>query len=236
MRKFIQNKYIWVFVTYLLIFIFVPYGMKFILYLLEAGPEKDVSFGEYHLNSMMVLVINILLLLIILAYISVLYQKTSLFQWRKPKVKGKDFLYAVFVFLGGKMIAAVFLIIISFFFDFNLEFTSRNQDAVEEMMRTSYIAFFHITILAPIIEEFFFRKIIIGHIFSQHKYVGLIISSLLFGGMHVVTSFTLIGMIIYSSIGFSLGLVYIKTNRLEASVVAHSFNNLIPYLLLLIVR
>ncbi len=237
MKKLIQNKYIWIFITYLLIMTILPVGIKLLFYLVGVGTTKDVPIGEYQLNSPMLSVfLNLLILILILGFIVLLYLKTSLFEWKKPIVKGKDLLYAIYVFFGGKIATAMVVVIIALLFSLNMEEAPQNQQAVEQLIRTSFITVIQVTILAPIIEEFFFRKIIIGHIFTKHKYLGLLFSSILFGGMHMLAGFSLPGMILYTGLGFFLGLVYIKTNRLETSIIAHGFNNLISYLLVLIVR
>lgn len=215
----------------------LPVGIKLLFYLVGVGTTKDVPIGEYQLNSPMLSVfLNLLILILILGFIVLLYLKTSLFEWKKPIVKGKDILYAIYVFFGGKIATAMVVVIIALLFSLNMEEAPQNQQAVEQLIRTSFITVIQVTILAPIIEEFFFRKIIIGHIFTKHKYLGLLFSSILFGGMHMLAGFSLPGMILYTGLGFFLGLVYIKTNRLETSIIAHGFNNLISYLLVLIVR
>ncbi len=215
----------------------LPVGIKLLFYLVGVGTTKDVPIGEYQLNSPMLSVfLNLLILILILGFIVLLYLKTSLFEWKKPIVKGKDLLYAIYVFFGGKIATAMVVVIIALLFSLNMEEAPQNQQAVEQLIRTSFITVIQVTILAPIIEEFFFRKIIIGHIFTKHKYLGLLFSSILFGGMHMLAGFSLPGMILYTGLGFFLGLVYIKTNRLETSIIAHGFNNLISYLLVLIVR
>jgi len=237
LKTLIKNKYIWIFITYLLMMTIFPIGIKLLFYLVGVGTMKEVAFGDYQISSpMLSVVLNLLILFFILGFIVFLYVKTSLFQWKKPIVKGKDLLYAVYVFFGGKIATAIVVVIISLLFGLNMEEAPQNQQAVEQMIRTSFITVIQVTILAPIIEEFFFRKVIIGHIFTKHKYLGLLFSSILFGGMHMLAGFSLPGMILYSGLGFFLGLVYIKTNRLETSIIAHGFNNFISYLLVLIVR
>ncbi|TRZ40647.1 CPBP family intramembrane metalloprotease [Niallia circulans] len=237
LKKLIKNKYIWSFLTYLFIMTILPIGIQLLLDLFRVGTTKSISFGSYEISTaMMSVILNFLILFIILGFIMFLYFKTSLFQWRKPIIKGKDFLYALFVFIGGKFVTVIVMVIIALLFGLNMEEAPQNQQAVEVLIHTSYITIIQVTILAPIIEEFFFRKVIIGHVFSKYKYVGLIFSSLLFGGMHMMAGFSLTGMILYSGLGFFLGLVYIRTNRIETSIIAHGFNNLVSYLLVLLIR
>lgn len=112
--------------------------------------------------------------------------------------------------------------------------TPENQQKVEASIQTSFLMIVPTVFLAPIVEEFFFRKILIGHLFAKHKYIGLVVSSVIFASVHLLTGFSLVGFIMYGGLGLLLGFVYLKTNRLEASIVAHSFNNFVSYLLVLI--
>ncbi|MGO1357172.1 CPBP family intramembrane glutamic endopeptidase [Alkalibacterium gilvum] len=85
-------------------------------------------------------------------------------------------------------------------------------------------------VLAPLIEEFIFRGIILNKWAEKSSNTrALIISSLLFGLLHI-GSFIIpqfIGGLLY-------GIVYIKTKKLIYPVLMHSISNLIPVSLMLI--
>jgi len=142
-------------------------------------------------------------------------------------------LNALYVFLW-KLIVSAIAGIIFFIINGGLgDATPQNQQNLEVAIHTSLVTVLFTVILAPIIEEFFFRKVFIGHTFANHPYIGLTLSSLMFGGLHLVSGFSVEGLIIYCGMGVFLGLLYLKTNRLESSIIAHNFNNLISSLLIL---
>ena len=84
----------------------------------------------------------------------------------------------------------------------------------------------------------------------KNKYLALIVSSLAFGMLHVISSallvfinitngeatffdfvLELIYIIPYSLMGFALGIAYIKSNKnIASSMFAHFLNNLISYI------
>jgi len=90
-------------------------------------------------------------------------------------------------------------------------------------------------IYAPLTEELIFRKSIRDVI--KNKWLYIIISGLIFGGLHVVSSIDslidLIYLIPYCSLGFVFASLYIKTNNIYSTIVAHSFHNTLALLLYL---
>ncbi|GEK89854.1 hypothetical protein APU01nite_18930 [Alkalibacterium putridalgicola] len=85
-------------------------------------------------------------------------------------------------------------------------------------------------VLAPVIEEFIFRGIILNKWAEKSSNTrALIISSLLFGLLHI-GSFIIpqfIGGLLY-------GIVYIKTKKLIYPILMHSISNLVPVSMMLI--
>ena len=82
-------------------------------------------------------------------------------------------------------------------------------------------------LLTPILEEIFWRKLILGMLLKKYSpVVAITTSAVLFAGSHLRLNDlgTLIGL------GLLLGVVYYRTNSLEASIFVHSFNNVSVYL------
>lgn len=82
-------------------------------------------------------------------------------------------------------------------------------------------------VIGPIVEEVLFRGVLLNKLavkFGIKK--GIVFSSLLFMVFHINSFFIpqLIG-------GVLLGIIYIKTKQLIYPILAHSLNNLIPFLL-----
>ena len=93
-------------------------------------------------------------------------------------------------------------------------------------------------IVGPIVEEMFFRQLLIGLIerFAP-TWVAVVVSSVLFGALHM-HSFALsevLSVIPHAFFGLSCGLLYVKTDRnLLYPAIIHCHNNLIAFLPLLL--
>ena len=98
-----------------------------------------------------------------------------------------------------------------------------------------YMAF-QVMLYAPFTEEIIFRKSIRNSI--NNKYIYILLSGLIFGGLHVITSLDsfidLIYLIPYCSLGFVFALLYTKTNNIFSTITIHSFHNTLAFLLYLI--
>lgn len=89
------------------------------------------------------------------------------------------------------------------------------------------------SLIAPFLEEIFFRRVLFG-IFRRHNYVktGIIISSLLFALAHFSTFYTMgvFYFIAYFIVGVIFALVYHRTNKITAAVIAHVLINTTVFL------
>ncbi len=78
-----------------------------------------------------------------------------------------------------------------------------------------------VSIMAPIMEEFIFRKVIFGFFYDLTGGVGAaVISSLLFAFMHQDSH-----ILLYSSMGFVFSYLYIKTKNIATPIIAHVLMN-----------
>ena len=108
MKHLIKNKYIWIFATYILIMTVVPRGLKFVLYLGDVGKTEHLAFKNYHVeNDLLIIWLNISIQLLILGFVFFLYSSTSVFTWKRPIVKGKDFLNALYIFLWKILVSGI---------------------------------------------------------------------------------------------------------------------------------
>ena len=87
-------------------------------------------------------------------------------------------------------------------------------------------------LLAPILEEIVFRKSFQN--FTNNKILFALVTGLIFGGIHVVSSITSIkdiGMILhiipYSSVGIMLGYAYKEHNNILGTITIHALHNFI---------
>lgn len=111
-----------------------------------------------------------------------------------------------------------------------------NEQTVREMIQLApWYMTFELMIFAPFSEELIFRKSIRKII--QNRYIYAIISGLIFGGLHVVssleTTMDLLYFIPYCSLGFIFALLYSKTNNIFSTITIHSLHNTLALILYL---
>ena len=108
---------------------------------------------------------------------------------------------------------------------------TENQAALEQLGMSPLFFFFLTAIAAPIVEETVMRGLILGRVFNN-SYLGVILSSLLFGLLHIPTNIG--SWIIYGGMGLVLAVVYHKTQKLEYTIAIHFINNALGVLLMLL--
>ena len=103
-----------------------------------------------------------------------------------------------------------------------------NENSVQEVIKAApFLSLICVGFLAPIIEEFTFRKAFKD--FLPNKWWFIFISAIVFGGLHVILSLSsildLVYLIPYCSLGFSFAFMYVKTNNIFTSISLHMFHN-----------
>ena len=114
---------------------------------------------------------------------------------------------------------------------------SVNQQTATDLTLTQPLfSFFATVIFAPLTEELLFRGMLARYLFpkqdsSKQTLIFLLVSSALFALIHFpgdVQQF-----FVYFSLGFSLGLAYISRKGLVYSISLHALNNLVGFLMIL---
>ena len=117
-----------------------------------------------------------------------------------------------------------------------------NEEQVRELINKYplYMAF-TISIYAPFIEEMIFRKSIKDIFIKDNKitkYLYIITSGLIFGGMHILGSYNkpidLLYLIPYGALGIAFAANYHKTNNIFSTITMHCIHNTITLVLLFI--
>ncbi|MCT6925092.1 CPBP family intramembrane glutamic endopeptidase [Metasolibacillus sp.] len=122
-----------------------------------------------------------------------------------------------FLVLFGQGIAAQIEILL-----LGIEPGSENTAKIMEITRAAPIMIVSSVILAPILEELIFRRVIFGSLIQkQNFWVSAFISALLFGIVHM----ELTHIILYTSMGLIFSFLYYKTKRLMTSIIAHMLLN-----------
>ena len=109
------------------------------------------------------------------------------------------------------------------------------QTAIDLTLSQPLFSFFAVVIFAPLTEELIFRGMLARYLFPKQdkskQVLFLLVSSVLFALIHFpgdVQQF-----LVYASLGFSLGLAYISRKGLVYSISLHALNNLVSFLMIL---
>lgn len=106
--------------------------------------------------------------------------------------------------------------------------TSNNEAAVRDSLVKSPVYIYILSVIvAPIIEELIFRKSL-RNIIPYDK-LFIVVSGLVFGGLHVITSISspldLLYLIPYCTPGLIFAYIYTKTNNITISMAIHFIHN-----------
>lgn len=105
-------------------------------------------------------------------------------------------------------------------------FPTEAYDGVQQTIGLGGWAILSSIIAAPILEEILFRGLIFESCTERWgRGVGLVLSALLFGVIHIVP----VQVINAFVVGLILGYVYLRTRSLLSVIIIHAFNNAIAY-------
>ena len=110
------------------------------------------------------------------------------------------------------------------------------QTAIDLTLSQPLFSFFAVVIFAPLTEELIFRGMLARYLFpkqdnSKQTLIFLLISSIIFALIHFPG--TLQQFLVYASLGLSLGLAYVSRKGLLYSISLHALNNLVSFLMIL---
>lgn len=145
----------------------------------------------------------------------------------------KHFKEAISYWLIGLGVMVIANYVIAIIFNGQL---TENEETVRSLIQVAPLYMvFQLIVYAPITEELIFRKSIRKVI--TNKYLFAIISGVVFGGLHVISSVTdftsLLYLIPYCSLGITFGLLYVKSDNIFSTMMVHAIHNtlaLIVYL------
>lgn len=107
---------------------------------------------------------------------------------------------------------------------------ANNEESIRSMISVSpYLMLINTAILAPIVEELVFRKSF--RTVFKNNLLFVIVSGIVFGGLHVVLSienvYDYLYLIPYCSLGISLSYMYYKTDNICIPIIMHMIHNFI---------
>lgn len=105
---------------------------------------------------------------------------------------------------------------------------SANEETIRETFKISPIyIFFSSVIFAPVVEELVFRQSLKNII--PNKYIFIIVSGIIFGGLHVITSLTsvtdLLYLIPYCAPGFAFAYILADSDNIFIPISLHFMHN-----------
>lgn len=101
---------------------------------------------------------------------------------------------------------------------------SENTMQIMEIARAAPIFIIIPAIIAPILEEIIFRKIIFGSFYKRTNFfIAALASSIIFGLVHMDVTH----IITYTAMGLVFAFLYVHTNRIIVPIVAHMAMNTI---------
>lgn len=105
---------------------------------------------------------------------------------------------------------------------------SENTTMIMEIARSAPVFIIVITIIAPILEEIVFRKIIFGSIYKRTNFfLAAFASGLLFAVVHG----DFYHLLTYLAMGFVFAFLYVQTKRIIVPIIAHALMNSITVLI-----
>lgn len=217
-EKWISIKGLIIGIVAFLIFYFSAYFQLIPILLFNMDLNNITGAQNVMLSTFSNCVLLILLFLI--------FRKDLIEEWKRFR---KNFLENIDIgikyWLVGLGIMMISNIIITFVVNLG---QATNEQAVQSMISSlPWLMLINAGLIAPCTEEIIFRK---G--FKKafpNKWLFIILSALVFGALHVVTSMTspieLLYIIPYGALGAAFAYMYQKTDTIFTSIAMHMFHN-----------
>ncbi|UTB77644.1 CAAX protease [Staphylococcus carnosus] len=113
---------------------------------------------------------------------------------------------------------------------------TQNEESLDVLFKNPAflpLSFLFVVILAPVVEELFFRNVIIGELGKKFNYIVMgVISAITFAGMHVIGATSPFEFGSYFIIAVALVYVYFKSGKnTAATIFIHMTNNLVSFIM-----
>jgi hypothetical protein len=99
---------------------------------------------------------------------------------------------------------------------------SENTMAIMDIVRTNLLFMLVPAIIAPILEEIIFRKIVFGSLYKRMNFfLAALLSALIFAAVHMDFEH----LLIYTAMGFTFAFLYVRTKRILVPIIVHAGMN-----------
>lgn len=197
-------------ISYVLLFIIQGLLFLVLFVFLKNKPET---------NNWGILITNISLILVIWGMFKIFNLKLNK-QFKLPNIK-----VLIYIILLAICFAIAYPLMSFLSFAINIsnnsiKFTNFNLS----LETSSSFYYFSIVFISPVLEEFYYRKIILNEISKKYNsFWAILISSILFSLMHMDYVQCQISFLF----GLLAGYLYLKTNKIEFTILLHSLVNLL---------
>ncbi len=208
----------------ILIYIAISLVIIPIIYMSFSKSLDDTTLFQVILNLFCYLSLSIIFIIIFRKYLF-----SDLKDFKNIILKG------ILIIIGGIILIKCSEALCSWFYKLiNQEMEGNNQNSVEEFVsKYPVLMFSSICIFAPFVEEIVFRKCIFSY-FNKDIY-GILVSTLAFGLIHVISSLDFIHILPYLFAGALFSLAYSLSKRnIWVTIAIHSIVNLISFIILVI--
>lgn len=202
-------------------YFFLALGLLFLEQLPTAFIAADQPFWQSAVISLSLLVIAVFTVFVA-KRVGLLSHLEDLKTWEAWKTVLIGYVAILVVEYVGRIVLVL---------EEGLDANTVNQSTLEQLGISPLLLVALTVIVAPIVEETVMRGLILGRVFNN-SYLGVILSSLLFGLLHMPTDIG--SWIIYGGMGLVLAIVYHKTQKLEYTIAIHFINNALGVLLMLL--
>lgn len=227
-EKFVSPKGLLIGIGIFILFYFSSY-IQLIPILLFNMDIASITGAQ---NVMLSAFSNVVLLLILL----LIFRKDIKKEW---KIFKDNFLENIDIGIKYWLIGLGIMMVSNIFINVFLQLgQAANEQAIQGMITSlPWLMLINAGFIAPCTEEIVFRKS-----FKKafpNKYAFIILSALVFGSLHVITSMTspieLLYIIPYGALGAAFAYMYQKTNTIFTSISMHMFHNTTLILLSILV-
>ena len=236
-------------ISYLIIFNIISFFVRFLIILIFNSLNLDLEVKENENIANAILQFSVYFILFI-ALIRInkddLLNDVKSFFKKKPKLIFLKILAGYGIFYVINAFATILIqnietysnIFNSFFNKELITSTATNQTEIEGILKSKGLIFMFLSagFIGPICEELVFRKAFFS--IYKTKEMGILLSSLCFGLIHVITSFgnfsfvsTILMTIPYLVSGVAFGIIYIKNDcDIMVPTIVHMLSNIISML------
>lgn len=213
------NKHKWVVIAYIFGQLIIPIIISLISAVLSKLHIEGLITFDISQDLTMALAVAIGGLVTLLATIYFMKEEIREDVRKRGWITGKQFKLAL---IGTTTLFIAQAVSVYIETAFGITSSSENTKEITKMIENYPALFLFPALYAPILEEIIFRKFLMGGLRNRFGFwPAILVSSLLFGAAHM----ELQHILIYSSMGFVLGYLYHKSDKIAVPMLAHGIMN-----------